>query len=169
MEFIPTHTTIMHTNYLPRLGSLDGGTKRRIAVAPFPSTLPPERVITNYQAVLFKECGPAVLQWVIEGAIRFYESGCKLAKARVVEKATLDYLEGEDWLGSFLKDSCELGEGFEVAGGDLYSAYQVWAGVNGMRVKRSRDFAKTLEANDYQKVKRTQGAFWCGIRLKNGV
>ena len=169
MEFIPTHTTIMHTNYLPRLGSLDGGTKRRIAVAPFPSTLPPERVITNYQAVLFKECGPAVLQWVIEGAIRFYESGCKLAKARVVAKATAEYLEGEDWLGSFLKDSCELGESYEARGGDLYSAYQVWVGVNGMRQKRARDFAKALEASGFEKLDKAQGAFWQGLKLKNEV
>ena len=29
MEFTPTHTTIMHTNYLPRLGSMDKGTRHR--------------------------------------------------------------------------------------------------------------------------------------------
>ena len=169
MEFIPTHTTIMHTNYLPRLGSLDGGTKRRIAVAPFPSTLPPERVITNYQAVLFRDCGPAVMQWVIDGAIRFYQGGCKLPMARCVQKATAEYLEGEDWLGTFLKDVCEVGEGLEAPAGELYSAYQVWVGANGMRQKRARDFAKALEANDFSKIVRDHNKFWQGLRLQSDV
>jgi P4 family phage/plasmid primase-like protien len=108
MEFIPTHTTIMHTNHLPRLGSMDGGTKRRIAIAPFPSTLPPDQVITDYQGVLFKECGPSVLQWVVDGAVRFYEGGCKLPMARCVKKATGEYLSGEDWFNTFVTDVCEV-------------------------------------------------------------
>ncbi len=52
IEFTPTHTVVMHTNHLPKLNSLDGGTRRRIAVAPFPATLSPEKVITNYEQVL---------------------------------------------------------------------------------------------------------------------
>ena len=30
--FEPTHTAILYTNFLPRLGSLDNGTKRRIII-----------------------------------------------------------------------------------------------------------------------------------------
>jgi len=166
MEFIPTHTTIMHTNHLPRLGSMDGGTKRRIAVAPFPSTLPPEQVITNYQQVLFHECGPAILQWVIDGAVAFYQNGCKLEKAACVRKATREYLENEDWFSTFLGDTCEVGESYEVPSGELYQAYREWAGANGLFAKRARDFASVLDANDYIKVTRMTGKFWKGLRLK---
>jgi phage/plasmid-associated DNA primase len=145
---------------------MDGGTRRRIAIAPFPSTLPPEQVITDYQGVLFKECGPAILQWVIDGAVRFYAGGCKLPMARCVKKATKEYLENEDWFTTFLSDTCELGESYEAPAGELYQAYQVWAGQNGLHPKRSRDFAAMLEANDFQKRADMKGKFWRGLRLK---
>lgn len=169
MEFIPTHTTIMHTNYLPRLGSMDKGTKRRIAIAPFPATLQPEQVITDYQGVLFRECGPAVLQWVIDGAVRFWNNGCKLMMAKCVRKATQEYLKEEDWLGTFLRDVCDIGEDYEAPAGELYQAYQIWVGTNGLRQKRARDFARALEANDYQKIERDHRRFWLGLRIRENV
>ena len=169
MEFVPTHTTIMHTNHLPRLGSMDGGTKRRIAVAPFPSTLPPDQVITNYQQVLLHECGPAILQWVIDGAVRFHENGCKLPKAACVRKATREYLEAEDWFSTFIADTCEVGEGYEAPAGELYQAYQVWAGANGMHPKRARDFAAALEMNDFEKGRNMSNKYWKGLKLKSNM
>ena len=167
VEFIPTHTTIMHTNHLPRLWSMDGGTKRRIAVAPFPATLPPEKVIMDYQGVLFRECGPAILKWIVDGAIRFYNNGCKLPKAKCVAEATQKYTQDEDWLSNFLDENCEKGEGFEVFGGDLYSVYQVWANSNGLKAKRSRDFAAALEMLDFSKYKSHGKIVWSGLKLKD--
>ena len=169
MEFIPTHTTIMHTNHLPRLGSMDGGTKRRIAVAPFPATLPPEKVITDYQGVLFRECGPAILQWIIDGAARFYANKCKLPKPPCVLQATEKYTREEDWFASFLEDCCELGEDYNVLSSALYSAYTAWAGANGLRAKRSNDIAKVLEMNDFIRRKTRNGNVWDGLRIKEEI
>ena len=166
MEFIPTHTTIMHTNHLPRLGTLDGGTKRRIAVAPFPATLPPDQVITEYQGVLFRECGPAVLRWVIDGAVRFYGNGCKLPKAKCVQQATAKYIQDEDWLDTFLLESCVVGSSYTAMGSELYHAYQVWAGANGIHAKRARDFAAALEQHDFVKKRTAKGAIWNGLSVK---
>lgn len=166
MEFIPTHTTIMHTNHLPKLTSTDKGTKRRIAVAPFPATLPPEKVITNYQGILVQECGPAILSWIIEGAGKFYAAGCKLKKPASVEEATTTYLREEDWLGAFVEDCCEVDNAAESRSGELYAAYQAWAGSNGLRAKSSRDFSYTMESVGYEKRKNKAGAFWLGIKLK---
>ena len=169
IEFEPTHTTVMHTNHLPRLNSMDGGTKRRIAVAPFPATLSPEKVITNYQEVLVRECGPAILQWVIDGAIRFYTNQCKLPKPKCVEKATKEYLQNEDWFGNFLEECCELGEDYEEQASSLYSAYQVWAASNGLKPKRSRDFAVTLESHGFIKTRDRNCSSWHGLRLQNAM
>lgn len=168
MEFSPTHTTVMHTNHLPRLGSMDGGTKRRITVAPFPATLPPERVVTDYQGVLFRECGPAVLQWIIDGAVAFYRNGCKLPKPACVLRATEKYTRDEDWLGNFLTDSCVQGPEEQVQSSVLYSAYQVWAGSNGLRPKRMRDFAAALEMAGFSKIATASGKVWLGLRISDG-
>jgi phage/plasmid-associated DNA primase len=126
-------------------------------------------VITDYQGVLFRECGPAVLQWIICGATRFYEGGCKLPLPRCVRQATRDYLESEDWLRTFLTDMCEVGEGYEAPSGELYRAYQAWAGANGLHPKRARDFAAMLEQNDFTKIATMTGKIWKGLRLKSNL
>lgn len=166
IEFTPTHTIIMHTNHLPRLSSLDGGTKRRIAVAPFPATLPPEKTITNYEAVLVRECGPAILKWIVDGAKMFYEAGCKLKKPRCVSSATARYMVGEDWMQQFIADCCETGEGMEATGGELYMRYSAWAKNLGEYVRRNRDFAYALQGQGFEKIKKMQGSCWQGIRVK---
>lgn len=166
MEFTPTHTTIMHTNHLPRLTSIDEGTKRRITVAPFPSTLTPEKVIMDYQGVLVRECGPAILAWIIEGAAKFYRGKCKLPRPECIETVTKAYLEEEDWLGTFISDTCNRGEELEEKSGELYSAYQSWAGSNGFKPKRSRDFSATLEARGFTKRRTGKGIVWTGLKLQ---
>lgn len=167
MEFKPTHTTIMHTNHLPRLTATDGGTMRRIAVAPFPATLPPERVITDYKGVLIRDCGPAILQWAIDGAKMFYENQCKLPKPECVKEATKKYLDDENWFGNFVADCCEEDPDATVKAGELYSEYNVWAGSNGIRrPKTARDLANALEANGYHKRRTNAGSVWIGLKLK---
>ena len=168
IEFIPTHTSLMHTNHLPRLGSLDGGTKRRIAVAPFPATLAPEEIITDYQGVLFQECGPAILQWIIDGAVRFYNNRCKLPKPECVKEATRTYLESEDWFNAFVSDKCELGEDYSVTFASLYREYRLWANENGLKERSSKGFSASLEANGIRKEK--HGAVMCyGIKLQSDM
>ena len=166
MEFTPTHTTIMHTNHLPRLTSTDGGTKRRIAIAPFPSTLTPEAVIMDYQGVLFRECGPAILRWIVDGAIRFYNNQCKLPKPKCVADATKKYLEEENWFSTFINDCCEIGDDYSARSGELYGAYQTWAGLNGLRSKCARDFSVALESNGFNKKKTNKGTVWEGLKLR---
>ena len=170
MEVTPTHTTIMHTNHLPRLGSMDGGTRRRIAVAPFPATLQPEQVITDYQGVLFRECGPAILQWVVDGAVRFYNNGCKLPKPDCVLQATQKYTDDEDWFGTFLRDKCETGTDYAVQTSELFGAYLDWAREQNMsHTKRQNDFARLLEAAGFERVRNGGTRLWKGLRLTSGA
>lgn len=166
IEFLPTHTIVMHTNHLPRTSSLDGGTKRRIAVAPFPATLPPEKVITNYEAVLVREAGPAILKWIVDGAKKFYETGCKLHKPKCVNAATSKYMVGEDWLLQFISECCETGADYSIKGGELYAVYANWTKAMGEYVRRNRDFAYALAAQGYEKVRKNDGAHWHGLRLR---
>ena len=166
IEFVPTHTIVMHTNHLPRLsGSVDGGTKRRIAIAPFLTTFTPDRVITNYQDVLYRDCGPAILQWIIEGAKRFYTSECKLVKPPCVVQATKGYTEEEDTIGSFAQERCEVADG-KIKSSDLYLAYQVWCGTQGIHPRCTRDFAMAMEGHGYQRARANDGTWWKGLRLR---
>ena len=44
-DILPTHTLVLFTNHLPRVGSTDGGTWRRLIVVPFNATIPEEKGI----------------------------------------------------------------------------------------------------------------------------
>lgn len=153
IEFKPTHTTIMHTNHLPKLNSLDGGTRRRIAVAPFPATLPPERVVTNFESLLVQECGEVILRWIVEGARMFYNAGCKLVKPACVVAATEKYLNGEDQIGCFIDECCETGDDLEVSSGALYQLYAGWSkAMYGGYAKRADAFQAEMELRGFTRI-----------------
>lgn len=164
IEFTPSHTTIMHTNHLPRLGSLDGGVRRRIAVAPFPRTIQPDEMIKGYQDILVNECGPAILRWIIEGAVMFDKNNRSLDIPPVVKEATEKYLAGEDWLQLFLDECCEM-KG-ECASNELYQAYQLWSNTQGRRPKSIRDFGEALEIKGFTRRKTISVRVWEGLSLK---
>jgi P4 family phage/plasmid primase-like protien len=169
ITFTPTHTLIMHTNHLPRLNSLDSGTRRRIAVAPFPATLPPERVITNYERVLVDECGGAILGWIIEGAQRFYHAECKLLKPDTVRKATENYYQDEDWLAQFLEDCCVVDKCGTVSVGDLMRAYQAWCAQLGQYAQKPGVMKQAMEQRGFSYKRSASQRYWEGLRLKDEV
>ncbi|MDR1128335.1 MAG: DUF5906 domain-containing protein, partial [Treponema sp.] len=67
MAFTPTHTLVLFTNHMPKVRTSDSGTWRRLAVVPFDQVITPDKAIKNFGAVLVKEAGPAILQWIIDG------------------------------------------------------------------------------------------------------
>lgn len=167
VEFLPTHTTIMHTNHLPKLSSLDGGTKRRIAVAPFPATLPPEQVITNYESLLVRECSGVILRWIVDGAVKFYKAGCKLAKPKCVVQATERYIASQDWLAAYLEDRCEMRDGYTVGATELMIDYKAWAERQGEYVRKRNDLQSAMEARGFEKEKlRSSRWIWRGLRFR---
>lgn len=168
ITFIPTHTLVLHTNFLPSLKSLDGGTRRRIAVAPFTMSLKPDEVIKDFGDKLMREEGPAILRWIIEGAIRFYKANMTIAAPATVAKATAEYLEGEDWFSTFLTDCCETGEEFRVMNSALYAAYARHAQANGDYTRSNKVFSAELDKRGFKRKRMTAGMRVEGIRLASG-
>jgi P4 family phage/plasmid primase-like protien len=165
IEFIPTHTTVMHTNHLPRLGSLDGGVKRRIAVVPFTATLAAGKAIKDYSRVLAEECGPAILRWIVEGAVRFYTAGCNLEKPLRVKQTTDEYITGEDVIGQFIDECCELRADATTTSRDLYDSYQRWMNGQGLRPFSERAFAQAMMRRGFERGRTSTTRFWRGIDL----
>lgn len=165
MTFIPTHTLVMHTNFLPRLRSLDGGTRRRMAIAPFTMSLSPDEVIKDFGDKLLREEGPAILRWIVEGAMMFYKEHMTLEKPKVVLTATEDYLRNEDWFNNFLTECCVVEEGANEYSAKLYATYKSWAEQNNEYKRSSKDFAAELEKRGFQRKRYNQGMRVSGIRL----
>lgn len=104
-EVKQSHTLVLFTNHLPRVGSTDDGTWRRLLVIPFNAVIPPEKGVQNYAEVLAKEAGGAILSWAIEGAVNFVRNGFKLDVPDVVAEATEAYRQREDWLTNFINEA----------------------------------------------------------------
>lgn len=166
IEFSPTHTLILHTNHLPRLSSSDEGTKRRIAVAPFLSSIPPEKKIMDFAGVLVREEGPEILGWMIEGAVAFYKADMKLTKPKVVLDATAEYINSEDKIGRFIAECCEIDPEGTVSSSTLFRAYCEWCRIENISYPGgTQPFARELIARGFRKDRNTKGVFFRGLKL----
>ena len=169
ITFIPTHTLVMHTNFLPSLKSLDNGTRRRIAVAPFTMALKPDEVIKDFGDKLLREEGPAILRWMIEGAVKFYKAGLAIPKPDAVERATTAYIETEDWFSAFIEECCVIDENASVMSGHLYARYAAYSKATGEYVRTNKVFAAELERRGFERKRVTAGVRVRGLALAENV
>jgi putative DNA primase/helicase len=144
ITFRPTHTLVLHTNHLPRLKSVDHGTVRRIAVVPFKAQISESEKRTDFAEELIRNEGPAILAWMINGAVSFYNAHMTIQKPSVVVEESRRYIEGEDILNRFVQDRCEM-EGKAYIS-TLYVAFKNWCEDDGTFCKYGRNkFAEELK------------------------
>ena len=153
-SYVPTHTLVLYTNHLPRVGAIDQGTWRRLIVIPFNAKIEGKADIKNYADFLFKMAGGAVLQWIIEGAKRVIASDYKIAQPRVVQDAIQKYKENNDWLSHFLEDCCEIDPSYEAKSGEVYNTYRSYC--NQMR-EAPRIFTLPLRRRILRAIRRKKG------------
>lgn len=166
VTFSPSHTLVLCTNHLPKVGSTDHGTWRRIMTVPFNKRVEDDKpVIRNYSQVLQDNEGGNILAWIIEGAVKFFANGCDIKLPKAVIDATLEYQAAENWISNFITDCCDTGPKHHEFGSVLYSTYQQWAENNGEYKRRPRDFAAALESQGYSKRGTIQGKVWDGLQI----
>lgn len=177
-EFVPAHTLVLSTNHLPKVSSTDLGTWRRIVILPFEAIIPPSEIITDFHSILIEREGGAILQWLIDGAVKFHEMGCDIVdKPAAVRRASAEYRASEDWVSNFIQEMCvpesdHHNETLVVRHTDLYHAYQMWAKNNGEYVRSSIAFGRALQASGWQpeakwydKERGTTTKAWHGLAL----
>ena len=162
----PSHTLCLFTNHLPRVGSTDPGTWRRLIVVPFRATIPTQGSRSNYGDILVQEAGPSILAWALEGAVNFARNGYQLQTPDVVEEVTEAYRGQEDWVGNFLAECCTLGPGVWVPSSELYQRYRQWAENAGDFVRRLPDFNTALENRGLAKKRTKTCNVWQGVGMQ---
>lgn len=118
-QFTPSHTTVLFTNHLPKVGTTDAGTWRRLIVLPFNAVIKGNADIKNYAAYLFENAGGAILTWVIEGAQRFIAAGYKSDPPECVKQAIETYREDSDWISAYITERCTVGKTYQQQAGVL--------------------------------------------------
>ncbi len=120
-KYVTTHTLVLYTNHLPRVGANDDGTWRRLIVIPFNAKIEGKSDIKNYADYLSEKAGGAVLSWIIEGASKAINNNFKLKIPKVVEDAINRYRNNNDWLSIFIEDCCEVDTSYQQKVGRVLS------------------------------------------------
>ena len=165
-QFIPSHTPVLYTNFLPRVGSSDAGTWSRLVVIPCRASFRGQRgEVKDYCSFLVESAGGAVLAWMVEGARRFIANGCTLTLPQCVQTEVEAYRAENDWLSQFIAEQCEVGKDFTVKASDLQLAYRTYCDESGEYCRRSNDFKTALETAGFERHKTKAGMIYTGLRL----
>ena len=168
-HFEPSHTLVLYTNHLPKVGASDDGTWRRLIVIPFHAKIQGSKDIKNYTQHLVDNAGGAVLSWLIEGARKVIAANYQINRPQCVLDAIGAYREGNDWLGNFINECCIVNRSYQEKSGELYNNYREYCIENGEYIRSTSDFYAALEQAGYKRKKMRDGKYIIGIQLTYGI
>jgi P4 family phage/plasmid primase-like protien len=166
-DFEPTHTLVLYTNHLPKVGASDRGTWRRIIVIPFNASIEGGSDIKNYADYLFEHAGGAILAWMIEGAKKIIEKKFATQMPDVVKNAIAVYRENNDWFNAFLDECCEVEPTYMAKSGELYQEYRSYCQRMGEYTRSTTDFYAELESQGFERKKTMKGIMVKGLAVKS--
>lgn len=165
-SFIPTHLAVLCTNHLPSIGTMDTGTWRRIKVIPFNAVIQGDSEVKNYTEYLFKNAGGAILKWIMDGSKMVIENGYKIEVPDAVKSVVEEYRATNNDFQEFLDSCCNVGDGYSIPSGELYTAYRSYATSQGFFPKNKQNFYSNLERAGFSKRRVTRGVVVMGLTLK---
>lgn len=169
-EFTPTHQLWIMGNDTPAVESGGKAFWRRLRLIPFTHSVPEDERIEGLQTILARDYGPAILQWIIDGAVLYGRHGLGEEPASV-RAATEDYASEVDTVGRFLAEECYTGDAYadqSTRVSDFRAAYERWCESNGVSALGGRRLPTHL-ARHGVRVGRNAPKSSDGTRLYGGV
>lgn len=161
-EFDPQFTLLIAGNHKPGLRSVDEAIRRRFHLIPFTVTIPAaER--DEQLADKLKDEWPGILAWMIEGALAWQRIG--LAPPPAVTSATAAYLDGQDAIGAWLSECCEIDPTAWTATNDLYASFKLWADRAGEFVLPRARFLDAIETRRFQPARQNNRRGFIGVKI----
>jgi putative DNA primase/helicase len=159
-NFEPTHKMVVVSNHKPRVHGTDDAIWRRVRLIPFTMTIPTDQQEPDLARRLIDEHGPAVLAWLVRGAVTWSADG--LGSAPAVDAATEEYRSESDTFGGFLAECTVEVPTATCRFGDLWDRWRQWCDRAGERPGRTQDFRAALEDHglnieSYQGAKTVRG------------
>lgn len=154
-SFTPSHTLVLYTNHLPKVGAMDSGIWRRLIVIPFNAKITGGNDQKNYADYLVENAAPFVMAWIIEGAEKAIGQNFHIPAPACVKEAINKYKSDNDWLAHFLNDCCERGDGYEVGSGKFYSEYRAYCARVGDFTRSTTEFYNAVEQAGFKRVKKS--------------
>jgi P4 family phage/plasmid primase-like protien len=163
-DFTPSHTLILLTNELPEIAAAGPAVWDRIRVVGFEHYVPEDKRILDFDQIMFRDEGPQVLGWIMEGARQYLEIG--LCPPPKVMAATKLYAQSQDPLGRFAEDCLvvDLPEDRTASSRDLYNMYRGWCRETG-----EKEITETKLITDLTKRYKLGSVRVSGVRLRTGL
>jgi putative DNA primase/helicase len=163
-QFLPTHTAFVHSNHPLKITDTSEGIWRRVRKIPWEVVIPPAERDEHLAEKLAAEA-PGILNWIIAGAVDYYDRG--FAEPDAVMVATQTYREDCDTLARFLAERTISNAGYARAR-ELYTAFAAWWRVSettGDEVWSEPLFAREMKAHGHKAVPRKIGNVYPGMQL----
>ncbi|OKL48819.1 DNA primase [Boudabousia liubingyangii] len=166
-SYRPSHTLLLYTNHLPKVGGMDRGIWRRLIVIPFEAKFEGKSDVKDYAEYLYNHAGGAILSWIMEGARLIHAENFHLTEPEVVKRAIGSYRDDNDWLTPFLEECCHIGEGLQAPSGQVHTRYRAFASERGDYVRSAADFYEALEQKGFARYRTKYGRFITGLALSS--
>lgn len=173
-QFNPTFKLNLSTNHRPIIREQARAIWDRIRLIPFDITISEEeRRLKEEMMAEFREEGPGILSWMVEGCLEWLNDG-GLQEPEEVKAATKQYRIDMDLLEDFLTEHCDTEDkNAQIPCHEVYKKYQEWAekeGLRGKEVWTKTTLTKRLRERLFEqkaiKVSGTTVKFWIGLTLK---
>lgn len=164
--FAPTHHLWLLGNDKPAVTSGGRAFWRRCRLIPFLHEVPDNLIIDDLQGILARDHGPAILAWIVQGAVDYHRGG--LREPNSVTDATLEYAHDQDTVGRFVEEMCRrsTSDVLKVETSVLGGAYEKWCAAEGETPVTGKRFGTELRNRFQVKDVRTHGRRWhTGIAL----
>lgn len=159
-EWRATHSLIVTTNNLPTVSEFSEGLWRRPFVLEFPyrftskpqaeADRPGDAGLTQRLLAPESPALPAVLAWVVRGAVEFYAHGQQVgALPAPISSATASWQEQSDVLLAFASECLVKDAGAVVPGSHLYAAFEAWLVEQGAASWSLRTFRGRIASHGY--------------------
>jgi putative DNA primase/helicase len=140
-EFAPRAKPHMSGNDPPRFDGSDGGMRRRLIYMHWDQVIPEaeQRDFEELVAELLEEA-PAILNWLIAGALDYLAHGLFIAEeVRSFTQAAFDEM---DPVGQFVAACVNFLDGKSVKAREMYLAYVAWAQANSIPPMKETRFGR---------------------------
>lgn len=163
--FTPTHQLWAMGNHQPHVRAGGPSFWRRLRLIPFLHQVDEADAVDDLQGILSRDHGPAVLAWIIEGAVRYHREGLQ-APASVLA-ATDGYARDQDTVARFLDECCHVGGAPHVQTrvGIIRAAYEKWCHETGDIPVSAKAFGTALQRHDIASVRTKAARFYSGLAL----
>lgn len=162
--YTPTAKIFLKTNHKPIIKGEDDGIWRRLVLIPFERKFAEHERDKNLEDKLMAEAD-GILEWVIEGAFKWYTSGLNLSQ-RIVSQSAI-YRSESDLLGQFLEDEVDFSPNSRALDSTTYYEYTRWCTNNGTRALSKKRFTQKFEERGIPIKKSSGSRYYAGITLKS--